>query len=89
MLSENKRLKKEIARYRNTDYEFQEFKAAFDDYSIEKEEKREKAQNNRCKHCTRGQYVVMSIPGGRQIKMCKICQHRELEGDTDGEIDVL
>jgi hypothetical protein len=83
LLSENKRLKKELARYRHTDYEFEEFKSAFEDYSIVKEEKKEKAENNRCKACTRGQYVLLSIPGGRTVKMCKICQHREVDGEND------
>lgn len=83
VLSENKRLKKQLSRYQHTDHEFEEFKAAFDDYSIKKEEKKEKVDKNRCSHCTRGHYVILSIPGGRNIKMCKICQHRVTEGNNE------
>ena len=75
MLSENKRLKRELARLQNTDAEFQEFRTAFEDYSEIKEEKKEK---ERCPVCTRGKLVLISIPGNRQVRTCKICGHREL-----------
>jgi DNA repair exonuclease SbcCD ATPase subunit len=83
LLSENKRLKRDLARLQHADHEFEEFKMAFEDYSIVKEEKKEKAEHNRCPACTRGKLVVILIPSNRQAKFCKICNHREVDGKND------
>lgn len=74
LLSENKRLKRELSRLQNTDHEFEEFKSAFQDFSEQKEEKKKK---DCCPSCAKGKLVVISIPGGKNLRLCKICQFRE------------
>ena len=80
LVSENKRLRKELARLQHTDHEFEEFKSAFDEYSIVKEEKR---KENLCSNCARGKIITISIPGNRTATICKICGHRETKTNDE------
>jgi predicted nuclease with TOPRIM domain len=78
LLSENKRLKKDLKRLKNVDYEFEEFKDAFEDFSEEKVTKR---KENLCQNCMRGKLVSVDIPGNRVVRLCKICGNRETKSE--------
>lgn len=57
----------------------EEFEEAFGDYS---EAKAEKVIELTCPNCSRGPYAKIAIPGNREFRVCKVCNHREtVSGD--------
>lgn len=58
----------------NIQKNLEEFEAAFGDFSEEKFKKKEELT---CPNCARGPYVKITIPGNREFRVCKVCEHRE------------
>lgn len=72
--SENKRLKRELKQLQNIQRNLEEFQEAFADFS---EEKFERKMDMTCPNCARGPYLRISIPGNRELRVCKVCNHKE------------
>lgn len=77
--SENRRLKRELKQLQNMQRNLQEMQEAFADFS---EIKSERKIDLTCPNCARGPYLKIPIPGNRELRVCKVCSHRETNEKT-------
>lgn len=78
--SENIHLKRELKKLMNVQHNLLEMQDAFADYS---EKKQEHKADLSCPQCSRGPYLRIAIPGDREVRVCKVCNYRSTDGETE------